>query len=88
MRHPVLATVSRGYLELGGRLPTRYSPVRRFTQGLPPFHARLACIRRAASVRPEPGSNSPVKSLLLKRSLKRTRVGSFLYLSLLLLSFQ
>ena len=26
--------------------------------------ARLACIRHAASVRPEPGSNSPLKSIL------------------------
>jgi hypothetical protein len=25
-----------------------------------PFHARLACVRRAANVRSEPGSNSPV----------------------------
>ena len=41
-------------------MPTRYSPVRRFMR-LPrkAFIARLACVRRAASVRPEPGSNSP-----------------------------
>ena len=26
-----------------------------------PFIARLACVRRAASVHPEPGSNSPSK---------------------------
>jgi hypothetical protein len=38
-----------------GRLPTCSSPVRR---SLPKESARLACIRHAASVRPEPGSNS------------------------------
>src|SRR3979409_2163947 len=34
------------------------SPVRRFTNVLLRLLARLACIRRAASVRSEPGSNS------------------------------
>jgi hypothetical protein len=34
------------------------SPVRRFTSVLLHLLARLACIRRAASVRSEPGSNS------------------------------
>lgn len=33
------------------------------------FIARLACVKRAASVRPEPGSNSQFKSLLLIRIL-------------------
>ena len=60
-RHAVLAPVSRCYSPLGGRLPTRYSPVCRSTRGLPPFRARLACVRHAASVDSEPGSNSPVK---------------------------
>ena len=41
-----------------GRLPTCYSPVRRFTQAEVPFLARLACVRHAASVRSEPGSLS------------------------------
>jgi hypothetical protein len=59
--HAVLAPVSRCYSPLGGRSPTRYSPVRRSTWGLPPFRARLACVRHAASVDSEPGSNSPVK---------------------------
>jgi hypothetical protein len=31
----------------------------------PPVTARLACIRHAASVHPEPGSNSPKKELIL-----------------------
>ena len=34
------------------------SPVCHFTTGLPRILVRLACVRRAASVRSEPGSNS------------------------------
>src|SRR5699024_2967868 len=60
--HPVLAPVSRSYPSLTGRLPTCYSPVRRSRQGASSHRfARLACIRHAASVRPEPGSNSHVR---------------------------
>ena len=59
VRYLVLTPVSRRYLSLEGRSSTRYSPVRR---SLPKQLARLACIKHAASVRPEPGSNSPVKS--------------------------
>ena len=54
----VLATVSGSYPSLRGRLPTCYSPVRRYLHPKVKT-ARLACIRHAASVRPEPGSNSP-----------------------------
>ena len=56
--YPVLAPVSRSYPRARGRLPTCYSPVRRSStpKGL---SARLACVKHAASVRPEPGSNSP-----------------------------
>ena len=59
--YPVLATVSGGYPEVKGRLLTCYSPVRRSCtpKGLT---ARLACVKHAASVRPEPGSNSPLKN--------------------------
>ena len=62
--HPVLDQVSPAYPGLRGRFLTCYSPVRRSattgvaTRGSP---ARLACIRHAASVRPEPGSNSPTR---------------------------
>ena len=49
-----------GYPELKGRLPTRYSPVRQFTCSRRNFLLRLACVKHAASVRPEPGSNSPL----------------------------
>jgi hypothetical protein len=57
--YPVLAPVSRGCPRARGRLPTCYSPVRRSStpKGL---SARLACVKHAASVRPEPGSNSPL----------------------------
>ena len=56
-----LARVSPGYSPLPGRLPTCYSPVRRSTRSRSPFRARLACVRHAASVHSEPGSNSPVE---------------------------
>ena len=62
--YPVLIRVSSGYPGLRGRFLTCYAPVRRFPQPnltnqlvLP----RLACIKRTANVRPEPGSNSPSK---------------------------
>ena len=59
--YPVLARLSDGYPSSEGRLPTCYSPVRHFTQDRSPFLVRLACVRHAASVRSEPGSNSPIK---------------------------
>jgi len=61
--YPVLAPVSRSCPRARGRLPTCYSPVRRSStpKGL---SARLACVKHAASVRPEPGSNSPLMNLV------------------------
>ena len=38
------------------QIPTRYSPVRHSINSV-----RLACVKHAASVQSEPGSNSPVK---------------------------
>ena len=65
--YAVLAPVSKCYPPLWGRLPTCYSPVRhslsltvQASNRLSQF-VRLACIRHAASVRPEPGSNSHFK---------------------------
>jgi hypothetical protein len=58
--YAVLAILSDSYPPLKGRLPTCYSPVRHFTRGRSPFLVRLACVRPAANVRSEPGSNSPV----------------------------
>src|SRR4029453_1953083 len=59
--HAVLAPLSGCYPPLEGRSPTCYSPVRHSTQGRSPFRVRLACVRHAASVDSEPGSNSQVK---------------------------
>ena len=58
-----------------GYIPTRYSPVRHSPAPNPkvrPAAVRLACVRHAASVQSEPGSNSSVDSLafLLLRVFK------------------
>src|SRR6476619_1746207 len=59
--YPVLDPVSQAYPEVQGRSPTCYSPVRHSStpKGL---SVRLACVKHAASVRPEPESNSPNKN--------------------------
>ena len=62
--YAVLASVSRCYSTLEGRLVTCYSPGRHFTWGLLPFLVRLACVRHAASVDSEPGSNSRLKPVV------------------------
>ena len=60
--YPVLDPVSQAYPKAEGRSPTCYSPVRRSsTHPKAGISARLACVKHAASVRPEPGSNSPTK---------------------------
>ena len=46
-------------------IPTCYSPVRHFTHGLLHFLVRLACVKRAANVDSEPGSNSQFNCLSL-----------------------
>ena len=51
-----------------------YSPVRHSTRGLPPFRVRLACVRHAASVQSEPGSNSSVESCFDRECDLPTRV--------------
>ena len=59
--YAVLAVISNCCPPVQGRLPTRYSPVRHSLS--PPKRiqlVRLACVRHAASVHPEPGSNSHV----------------------------
>ncbi len=59
-----------------------YSPVRRFTCPRRDFHARLACVKHAASVRSEPGSNSQNKlTSFTNFSKSLTRTCMFLYLS-------
>src|SRR5918996_4492914 len=64
--YAVLASLSGRYPPLEGRSPTCYSPVRHSTQGRSPFRVRLACVRHAASVDSEPGSNSHVKEVALR----------------------
>ena len=65
--YAVLAVISNCYPPVQGRLPTRYSPVRhsvrsvRFRRLRPKCFVRLACVKHAASVYPEPGSNSHVQ---------------------------
>ena len=60
--YPVLDPVSQAYPRVKGRLLTYYSPVRHSsTPASWCFSVRLACVKHAASVRPEPGSNSPSK---------------------------
>ena len=76
MIYPVLAFVSKRYPSLWGRLPTCYSPVCHWagiqiqlcasTPSSMGRSVRLACLRHAASVHPEPGSNSPKKIFLFR----------------------
>src|SRR5262245_47323441 len=74
--HAVLALLSEGYPPLEGRSPTRYSPVCHSTDPLRDFRVRLACVRHAASVDSEPGSNSHVKfaASLSSRGSRRDRI--------------
>ena len=66
--YAVLAQVSLCCPPLKGKLPTCYSPVRHLSNdciATPIKPVRLACVKHAASVRSEPGSNShfnPVKN--------------------------
>ena len=58
-----LASLSEGCPPDRGRLHTCYSPVRRSpaeSASTLPAAPRLACVKPAASVHPEPGSNSPL----------------------------
>ncbi len=69
--HAVLARVSPSYPPYKGRSLTCYAPVRHWAPKSP---VRLACVKRAASVRPEPGSNSPIN---LKTRLAPKQTSSF-----------
>ena len=69
--YPVLDPVSQAYPEVRGRSPTCYSPVRHSsTQASLGLSVRLACVKHAASVHPEPGSNSPQKMFQQKQAVK------------------
>ena len=62
IRYAVLTSVSRRYPPHKGRLLTRYSPVRHCSAPKG-FTVRLECVMHAASVHPEPGSNSRTNSI-------------------------
>ena len=65
--------ISRGFPRLSqtsGQVPTRYSPVR---HSHPKVCVRLACVKRAASVRSEPGSNSQLEPQTRQQSSHPTR---------------
>ena len=60
----LIIVISNCYPPVWGRLPTRYSPVRHSVTKIfirrikSRCFVRLACVKHAASVHPEPGSNS------------------------------
>ena len=91
--YAVLATVSGCYPPVWGRLPTRYSPVRHsvtrqsFRRNQVRCFVRLACVRHAASVHPEPGSNSHVKVFPVQISSGFFLVFTRIYCFKVLLSF-
>ena len=63
-----LVAVSAGYPPVPGMSLTRYAPLRRSpSESIAAPHAapRLACVKPAASVHPEPGSNSSLYILFL-----------------------
>ena len=69
--YPVLDPVSQAYPEVQGRSPTCYSSVRHSsTPASRSLSVRLACVKHAASVHPEPGSNSPQKQFQQKQAVK------------------
>ena len=65
LEHPALPPVSRSYSGAWGRLVTHYSPVRHSHPGASARDpVRLACVKHAASVHPEPESNPPQKTFM------------------------
>ena len=64
--YAVLVRISPGYPPVPGMSLTRYAPLRRSPPesiAAPRAAPRLACVRPAASVHPEPGSNSSLYTL-------------------------
>ena len=90
----VLVAVSSGYPPDRARLLTRYAPLRRSPSrsiATPYAAPRLACVKPAASVHPEPGSNSSLyiyfsladpdcEFLFLELTLSLIVLGTLLYL--------
>ncbi len=75
-----LAQLSLGYSSLEGRLPTCYSPVRHSPQIASYSRiVRLACVRHAANVHSEPGSNSPIERIRVpKNSYKHHKLTNWI----------
>ena len=84
LKYAVLSSVSRSYPPLSGRLLMHYSPVRHWIVNNP---VRLACVRRAASVRPEPGSNS-LNLALNHKTIKKQNSNYQIHGFLALFNFQ
>src|SRR6478672_7832105 len=64
--HAVLASLSTGYPPQEDTFRCITHPCAARRQGCPRAAARLACVRHAASVQSEPGSNSSIQSLTCK----------------------
>src|ERR1700745_2266256 len=57
-----------------GQIPKHYSPVRRSSACIAtPVTARLACVRHAASVQSEPGSNSSLEVFENHRAMRGSK---------------
>ena len=70
LEHPALPPVSRSYSGVWGRSVTHYSPVRHSHPGASSWDpVRLACVKHAASVHPEPESNPPQKNAKRHRQM-------------------
>ena len=68
--YPVLIQVSLGYPPLPGMYPRVTHPFATRSSAASCMDlVRLACVKHAASVRPEPGSNSPTKACRSPRRL-------------------
>ena len=69
--HAVLAHLSVGYPPQLGTFRCVTHPFATRHQGCPRAAVRLACVRHAASVQSEPGSNSSVQSILKLAKISR-----------------
>jgi hypothetical protein len=74
--HAVLAQVSLGYPPRQGKFRCITHPSATLL-GVAPFRVRLACVRHAASVQSEPGSNSSVQNKLVELKAILEKLASF-----------
>ena len=88
MYYGVLRIISNDYPPHTGTLLTRYSPFRRSPPDIAIRAApRLACVKPAASVHPEPGSNSSLYILFVSPALGSPSKESSLALQISLLQY-